>query len=120
MLLKRKVGKTIKNNYSATKSVWKTKHCWHKISYSRSSHKLSTTIRQAEKVFQKGSGKRYNSPIYSEIKNMKNLFLELKIIKIYNSFKGYASSYNVNTLNSFNPELQLNNLKTLNLQLETS
>ena len=51
---------------------------------------------------------------------MKNLFLELKIIKIYISFKGYASSYNVNTLNSFNPELQLNNLKTLNLQLEIS
>ena len=31
----------------------------------------------------------------------------VKIIKLAHAFKGYASSYNVEILNSFNPELQL-------------
>ena len=31
----------------------------------------------------------------------------MKITKRARAFKGYASSYNVNILNSFNPELQL-------------
>ena len=31
--------------------------------------------------------------------------------KRFHTFKGYASSYNIQTLNSFNPELQLNPLR---------
>ena len=43
--------------------------------------------------------------------NKKNV----KITKRAHAFKDYASSYNVDILNSFNPELQL---KELNLQLK--
>ena len=34
---------------------------------------------------------------------------DVKITKWAHAFKGYASSYNVEILNSFNPELQLKN-----------
>ena len=47
-------------------------------------------------------------------------FLNEKSIKIKkgeHAFKEYASTYNVQILNSFNPELQL---KILNLQLKIS
>ena len=56
----------------------------------KTSHKLSKTIRQAEKV---GS----NSSLYSDT----------KITKREHAFKGDPSTYNVEVLNSFNPELQL-------------
>ena len=53
-----------------TKNFRKPKHFWHKISYyriSKTSRKLSKTIRQAKKVFQVGgAGKNYNSPLCSE------------------------------------------------------
>ena len=63
-------------------------------------NKLSKTIRQAKKA---GS----NSSFYSDAKTWK--FFEWKNIKITkHAFKDYASSYNVEILNTFNPELQLN------------
>ena len=39
-------------------------------------------------------------------------FLNAKITKRSHSFKGYAGSYNVEILNSFNPELQLKDTKS--------
>ena len=59
----------------------------------KTSHKLSDTIRQAEKA---GS----NSSLYSEVKifwTKKNG----KIIKQAHDFKDYVSTYNVEILNSF-------------------
>ena len=41
----------------------------------------------------------------------------MKITKQKHAFRGYASTYNVEILNYFNPEL---NLKILNLQLKVS
>ena len=57
---------------------------------------------QAEKV---GS----NSPLYSDTKKSENLLNEknVKIKKQERAFKGYASTYDVEILNSFNAELQL-------------
>ena len=42
-------------------------------------------------------------------KKSKNILKEknLKITKRAHAFKGYASTYNVGSLNSYNPELQL-------------
>ena len=68
----------------------------------KTSHKLSKTIRQAEKVSS-------NSSLYSQTQKIEN-FLNKKNIKITkreHAFKGYASTYNVEILNSFNPKLQL-------------
>ena len=65
-----------KNDYSTTKNIWKPKHCWHTISYyrtSKTSCKLSKTITQAEKVSQVGFGRSSNSLLYSEIKKEKTL-----------------------------------------------
>ena len=36
---KHEIGKTIKNNCSATKNFWNPKLCWHKMSYYRTSVK---------------------------------------------------------------------------------
>ena len=68
----------------------------------KTSHNLSKTIKQDGKV---GS----NSPLYSDAKNSENFLNEknAKITKWAHAFKGYASRYNVVTLNSFNHELQL-------------
>ena len=41
----------------------------------------------------------------------------MKITKQKHAFRGFASTYNVEILNYFNPEL---NLKILNLQLKVS
>ena len=41
----------------------------------------------------------------------------MKITKQKHAFRGYASTYNVEILNYFNPEL---NLKILNLRLKVS
>ena len=49
-----------------------------------------------------GAGKNYNIPLYTE-SNEKNA----KLTKRSHAYKGYASSYNIDNLNSFNPELQL-------------
>ena len=73
--------------------------------HSKTSHKLSKTIRQAEKVSQVGS----NSFLYSDTKKVKMFWKKknAKITKRAHAFKGYASSYNVEILNSFYPKLQL-------------
>ena len=55
-------------------------------------------MKQAEKVSQVGS----DSPLYSDTKKVK----VVKITKWKHAFKGYASSYVVEILNSFNPKLQ--------------
>ena len=66
-------------------------------------------IRQSEKL---GS----NSSLYNDTKKWK--FFEwkkkknIKIIKREYTFKGYASTYNVNILNSFNAELLLKNAQS--------
>ena len=83
----------------------KKNHCWHKINYQRTSknliYNLCQIIRQPKKV---GS----NSSLYSNTKKWQ--FFERKKCKsnkIRTCFKGFTSSYNVEMLNSFNPELQL-------------
>ena len=68
----------------------------------KTSDRLSKTIGKCEKV---GS----HSFLHSDTMKVK-IFFQRKIIKITDrehSFKGYASTYNVEILNSFNPELQL-------------
>ena len=66
------------------------------------SHKLSKTIRQGKNV---GS----YIPLYSDTKKSENFLNEknVKRTKWAHAFKGYASSYNVEILNSFHPDLQL-------------
>ena len=66
----------------------------------KTSHKLSKTIIQAEKVSS-------NSSLYSDTKKSKNFLNEknIKIIKQEHALKGYASTHNVEVLNSLNPEL---------------
>ena len=41
------------------------------VEHTNVSRKLSKTIKQTEKVSQAGSGKSYNSPLYSETKKLK-------------------------------------------------
>ena len=74
------------------------------IEHPKMSHELSKTIRQAEKRSQV----TYYSSLYSNTK--KKNFLNKKNVaptKRGHSFKDYGSSYDINTLNSFNSELQL-------------
>ena len=68
----------------------------------KTSHKLSKTIRQAEKVDS-------NSSFYSDTKRSGNCFNEknIKRTKRVHTFKGFPSFYNVEILDSFKPELQL-------------
>ena len=68
----------------------------------KTSHKLSSTIRQVVKFSKVGSS------LYSDTKISKKLLTvkKLKITKRARAFKGHASSYNVEILNSFNPDLQ--------------
>ena len=65
--------------------------------------------KQAENAFRVGSGKNSNSLLYSGIKKSKRFLNEknIKMKKRSHAFKSYASSYNVQILNSFNPELKL-------------
>ena len=67
----------------------------------KTSHKLSKNVRQAKKV-------GFSSSLYSDTKKGEN-FLNEKNVKIKRelAFKDFASTYNVEILNSFNPELQL-------------
>ena len=70
--------------------------------YPKFSHNLSKTIGKNKKV---GS----NRSLYSDTKNSEK-FLNKKNVKVTireHAFKGYASTDNVNILNSFNPELLL-------------
>ena len=68
-------------------------------------YKLSKTIRQAEKVSQVGS----HRSLYIDTKKGENVLNKknIKITKRAHAFKGYVSSYNIQILNSFNPEIQL-------------
>ena len=65
-----------------------------------------------------GMGKNPTTPLYSDTTNHEHIFGErktMKYIKITtksHAYKGYASSYNVEILNSFNPEIQLKNIKS--------
>ena len=80
------------------------------IEHPKTSRKLSKTIRQTEKVSQASSANKNSvNPLYSETKKTENFLNKnnVKITKRSHAFKGYASSYNVKILNSFNPELQL-------------
>ena len=77
------------------------------IGHPKISHELSKTLRQGKKFSQiADAGKTYSSPLYSDTTKRKTLLNEQnsKITKRSHAYKGYASSY---ILNSFNPELQL-------------
>ena len=63
--------------------------------YQKTSHKLSKAIRQTEKVGFNSFGTKKSENLLNE----KNV----KITKQAYAFVGYASSYNVEILNSFNP-----------------
>ena len=54
------------------------------------------------------------------MKQKSEQFLNVKIIKRSHAFNGYASSYNVESMNSVNPELQFNDTEsaTINKLLE--
>ena len=54
------------------------------------------------------------------MKQKSEQFLNVKIIKRSHAFNGYASSYNVEIMNSVNPELQFNDTEsaTINKLLE--
>ena len=55
-----------------------------------------------------GAGKNSDSSLYSETKKSKTFLKEnVKTTKRSHAYKGYASTYSVKILNSFNPELQL-------------
>ena len=63
------IGETIKNQ-----NFRNSKHCWHKtaiIEHPKTSHKLSKTIRQAEKVSQVGFGKSSNNKTKEKFLNEK-------------------------------------------------
>ena len=61
-------------------------------------------------VLQVGTGKNPTTPSHSEMKkvNKKNI----KTTKREHAFKGFASTYNVEVLNSFKTELQLKNTES--------
>ena len=81
------------------------------IEHPKTSRKLSKTISQAEKVCPNGS--LYIDKKTENFLNKKNV----KVAKGEHAFKGFASTYNIKILNSFNPEF---NLKMLNLELNVS
>ena len=66
------------------------------IEHPKTSHKLSKTIRKDKFFF------------FEKFLNEKNI----KTAKREHVFKDYASTYNVEILNSFNPELQINNTES--------
>ena len=72
--------------------------------YSKTSPKLSKTMRNGEKIDSKSS-------LYSHTKRSKNFLSQknVKITKRADTFKSYASSYNFEILNSINHDLQLKN-----------
>ena len=71
----------------------------------KTSYRLSKTIKHCKKV---AAGKDFNIHFYSKT-TKHEIFLDeknAKITKRSHAFKDYASSYNVDILNSFVPELQ--------------
>ena len=81
--------------------IW---NCWYKIGYHRTSKNLKKIIkilRQAEKVYS-------NSSLYSDTKKWKCFKQKyVKVTKGAHSFKGYASTHDVEISNSFNSKIQL-------------
>ena len=78
----------------------------------KTSNKLSKTKRQDEKV-------NYNGSLYKDTKKVRNFWIKQirKTTKQKHAFTGYARTYNVEIVNSFNPNY---NLMILNLQLKVS
>ena len=78
--------------------------------YKKEKHKLSKTIRQAEKVGP-------NISLYSNTKKSENFLnkINVKITKRVHVFKGFASFYNIDIVLTLNY-----NLNILNLQLKVS
>ena len=79
------------------------------IEHPKAFHKLSKAIRQVEKVSKvSGAGKNSCSFFYSETTKSEKYFerrktiKNAKIIKLPHGGKGYASTFNVEILNSFN------------------
>ena len=74
----------------------------------KNKHRIGRILKKIN-VLQVGTGKNPTIPFYSETKisetflNKKNM----RITKREHTFKGFASTYNVESLNSFNPELQI-------------
>ena len=106
---KQKIGKTIKNNCLTAKSYKNPNIFGIKsavIEHPKTSHKLSKIIKQVKKVSQIGGADNH---LHSETKKNENFWKEknVKITKRLHSYIGYASTYNVKILKSFNPELQL-------------
>ena len=67
-----------------------------------------------DKIFsQVGTGKSFNSPLYSETTKSEKKLKEInaKITERSHAYKGYASTYSVKILNSFNPELYLKDIE---------
>ena len=80
------------------------------IEQPKASPKLSRVIRQAEKVSQVSSaGKNSDSAFYIETKKSESFLDEknVKITKRSHVYKDYANTYSVEILNSFNPEMQV-------------
>ena len=79
------------------------------IEHPKTSHKLSKTIRQVEKVSKEiDVNQRSTSPLYSTTKKWKMFeWKNAKLTKRSHAYKGCTSNYNVKTFNSVNPELQL-------------
>ena len=77
--------------------------------HAKTSHKLSKTIRKAEKVSS-------NSSLYSDTKKSEKILNEknVKRAKGAHAFKGYASSYNAKISIFFNPELELKDAESAN------
>ena len=73
--------------------------------HAKSSHKLSKIIGQGKKVSQVADASKISPVLYIVTKTRENFFNEKnsKIAKQFHACKDYASSYNVDILNSFNP-----------------
>ena len=76
--------------------------------HSKTSHKLSKAIGQAERV-------GCNNCWYSETKKKENFLNEknVKITKGEHAFKGFGNTYNVEILSFFNPELPLKDTESV-------
>ena len=73
---------------------------------------MSKTIRQAERVLQVSS----TSSLYNDTEKSEKFFKRRKCEnnKRAHAFKGYASFYNIEILNSFNLELQIKDNESAN------
>ena len=79
---------------------------------------IYTLLEEAKEVWQIGTAKVLTTALYNETTNPEKFVEEtMNIKKEKNSkqshaFKGYVYTYNVEILNSFNPELQLKNTES--------